>query len=84
MLPLAWRLSTACSSFCFIGCWSLLSLPFIIVTLGLFLVVINAILLWITDKLIEGFEIDSFLHTIIASLVISFFDIVFRWVLPGS
>jgi len=61
-----------------------LSLPFIIVTLGLFLVVINAILLWITDKLIEGFEIDGFLHTIIASLVISLFDIVFRWVLPGN
>ena len=60
-----------------------LSLPFIIITLGLFLIVINAILLWVTDKLLEGFEIDSFLHTIFASLVISLFDMAFRWVLPG-
>jgi putative membrane protein len=60
-----------------------LSLPFIIVTLGLFLIVINALLLWVTDKLIDGFEIDSFLHTIFASLVISLFDMIFRWVLPG-
>ena len=38
----------------------LLSLPFIILTLGLFYLVINAFLLWITDKLIDGFEIKGF------------------------
>jgi len=59
------------------------SLPLIIVTLGLFYFVINAFLLWITDKLIEGFEIRGFGHTIIASLLISLFDVVLRWFLPG-
>jgi putative membrane protein len=62
----------------------ILSLPFIIVTLGLFLVVINAFLLWITDKLIAGFKIDGCLTTIIASVLISLFDLLLRWVLPGT
>jgi len=59
------------------------SLPFILLTLGLFLVVINAFLLWVTDILIEDFEIDGCLTTIIASVVISLFDVVFRWILIG-
>jgi putative membrane protein len=61
----------------------IISLPFIIITLGLFLIVINAVLLWVTDKLIEDFEIDGCLTTIIASVVISLLDVVLRWVLPG-
>ena len=35
------------------------SLPFILLTLDLFLVVINDFLLWVTDMLIEDFEIDG-------------------------
>jgi putative membrane protein len=60
----------------------LVSLPFIIITLGLFLIVINAFLLWLTDKLVDGFEIDSIFSTIVASVLISVLDIVLRWVLP--
>jgi putative membrane protein len=60
----------------------LVSLPFIIITLGLFLIVINAFLLWLTDKLIDGFEIDSVGSTLMASVLISVLDIVLRWVLP--
>lgn len=37
----------------------LLSLPAIILTFGLFLFVVNAVLLWITDELIEGVEFRS-------------------------
>ena len=60
-----------------------LSLPFLVLTLGLFLIVINAFLLWITDKLIDGFEIKSFGYTILASVLISLFDLLLRWVIPG-
>jgi putative membrane protein len=69
--------------FCFYWLLVFLSLPFIIATLGLFLIVINAFLLWITDKFIEDFEIDGCFTTIMASLIISLFDLVFRWILPG-
>jgi len=36
-----------------------LTIPFIIVTFGLFLFVLNAFLLWLTDKLLDSFEIKS-------------------------
>ena len=61
----------------------LVSLPFIVITLGLFLIVINAFLLWLTDKLIRGFEIKGLFNTLVASVLITILDIVLRWVLPG-
>tara|TARA_A100001037_G_C14674141_1_gene424423 strand:- start:12 stop:347 length:336 start_codon:yes stop_codon:yes gene_type:complete len=57
-----------------------LSLPFVILTLGLFTFVINAGLLWITDQLIEDFEIDSIKTTLIAAVVITVSDAALDWV----
>src|SRR5882724_8621139 len=37
-----------------------LSLPLVIVTLGLFTLVINAILLYLVGQIIQGFHVDSF------------------------
>ena len=66
----------------FLAGWLLvaLTLPLVIVTFGLFKLVINAGLLWITDKLIEDFEIKNFLTTFIAALCITVIDAVIRWV----
>ena len=61
----------------------LLALPFLIVTLGLFYFVINAFLLWLTDQLIDGFEIKGFFNTLIASVLISLIDSGLHWVIPG-
>ena len=61
----------------------LLALPFIILTLGLFLLVLNAVLLWLTDKLIDGFKIDGLLNTLLASVLISLIDVVLCWLIPG-
>ncbi|MCA1795768.1 MAG: phage holin family protein [Desulfobacteraceae bacterium] len=58
----------------------LLTLPFMIITFGLFKLVINAILLWATDKLIEDFKIKDFFTTFIAALCITLFDSLIRWV----
>lgn len=49
----------------------LLTLPATIVTLGLFLFVINAILILIASKLIDGFHVETFGTAILASLVIT-------------
>ena len=49
----------------------LLTLPVTIVTLGLFYFVINAVLLIIASKVIDGFRIDSFGTAILASIVIA-------------
>ena len=52
-----------------------LSIPFIIITLGLALLVINALLLllteWVTDRVGVHFEINGFGWAVIASIVIS-------------
>ena len=47
------------------------SIPFIIVTLGLFLLVINALLLMLAAAIVDGFTVDSFLWAALGSLVIS-------------
>jgi putative membrane protein len=53
----------------------LLSLPFIIVTLGLALLVINALLLLLTEQITDAFDvvfhIDGFWWAVVASVVIS-------------
>jgi putative membrane protein len=53
----------------------LLSLPFIIVTIGLFLLVINALMLlltaWIADTVGIGFEVDGFWTAVGGSIVIT-------------
>jgi putative membrane protein len=38
----------------------LLSIPFLIITLGLFLLVINIVVLWLTSALVTGFDISGF------------------------
>lgn len=52
-----------------------LSLPFIIITLGLALLVINALLLlltdWVAGKLDVAFFVDGFLWAVLGSVVIS-------------
>jgi putative membrane protein len=52
-----------------------LTLPFTIVTFGLFLVVINALIIMLADKMVPGFSVDGFwwalLFSIILSLVVS-------------
>ena len=53
----------------------LLSLPFIILTLGLLLIGINALMLWLTSEIAEaldlGFRVDGFWTAILGAIVIS-------------
>ena len=58
----------------------LLSLPFIIITFGLFKFVINAFLLLITDKMLDDFEIDGIGTTLLAAFLITIMDSILRWI----
>lgn len=49
----------------------LLTLPVTVVTLGLFLLVINAVIVLIADKLIDGFTVQSFWWALGFSLLLS-------------
>lgn len=55
-----------------------LSLPFILITFGLFKFVINAFLLWITDKMIDDFKIDGFGWTLLAAFLIAMVDTLLK------
>lgn len=47
------------------------SIPFIIVTLGLFLLIVNALMLMLAAALVDGFSVSSFGWAVLGSLVIS-------------
>jgi len=49
----------------------LLALPLSILTLGLFILVVNGFVLWILDWLMNGLEIKSFFWAIVAALIVS-------------
>jgi putative membrane protein len=51
-----------------------LTLPVTVLTLGLFLFAINAIVILLADKLIDGIRIDSFWWAVVFSIVLSIFD----------
>ncbi len=54
----------------------LIGLPFVILTLGVFLIIINTFLLWLTDKFLDDFEIEDLGTTFIAALLITIADTV--------
>ncbi|GAB2601077.1 UNVERIFIED_CONTAM: phage holin family protein [Kocuria sp. CPCC 205316] len=66
---------------------SILSLPITCLTLGLFAIVVNAAMLWLTSWLSSftplRLEIDSFLWTaVLATLIIGVVSLVMGWIVP--
>ncbi|BAZ20615.1 hypothetical protein NIES4073_14910 [Kalymmatonema gypsitolerans NIES-4073] len=49
----------------------ILTLPLTIVTLGLFLFVVNALMLWLVGFLVPGFIVAGFLPALLASVVLT-------------
>jgi len=49
----------------------LLTLPVTVLTLGLFLFVINALMFWAASGLLSGFHVDNFVSALIGSLIYS-------------
>jgi len=56
-----------------------LTLPITLVTLGLFIFVLNAFCLWLTSRLVPGFEVHGFGAAFLGALVIS----AVSWVLTA-
>ena len=52
----------------------ILTLPVTIVTLGLFLLVINALIILLADNLIDGFYVTGFWIALLFSLILSVFE----------
>jgi putative membrane protein len=56
----------------------LVTFPFAILTLGLFWLVINALMLMLASYLLPGFQVDGFISAFIGSIVLSLVNMVMR------
>jgi putative membrane protein len=48
-----------------------LTIPFTVFTFGLFLLVINAVIILLAAKIVDGFEVDGFWYALLFSFVLS-------------
>lgn len=62
----------------------LLSLPFIIVTMGFFILIINALLILFVSKVIPGFHVAGFWTALFAGIVIGFISWILSSFFRGS
>lgn len=58
----------------------LLTLPITLVTLGLFIFVINGTLFWLVGSVLRGFVVDSFWHGVLGAVLYS----IFTWALSAA
>jgi putative membrane protein len=61
----------------------LLTLPVTLLTLGLFLFVINALMFWFAGDILSGFRVDGFFAALFGSIVYSLASWLFSWLLQG-
>jgi len=62
----------------------LLTLPVTLLTLGLFLVVINAIIILLADELIAGFQVSTFWWAVLFSVLLSILQSIFHSLLKDD
>lgn len=60
----------------------IITIPFTILTLGLFLLVINAIIVKLADYFIDGFSVHGWVTAILFSLIVSFVSFLIDKLLP--
>lgn len=61
-----------------------LTLPVTILTLGLFIFVINAALFWLVAEVLNGFAVRGFMAALIGSIMYSVITIITSWLLDGK
>lgn len=49
----------------------ILTLPITMLTMGLFMLVLNGLMFWVTSRLVDGFHIDGFWWAVLAAIVYS-------------
>jgi putative membrane protein len=59
-----------------------LSIPFIIVTLGLFYFLLNVLMLYVTDWIVPDFEIETFWWGCLGAIIVSVVNMIMLRLLP--
>jgi putative membrane protein len=60
----------------------LITLPLTILTLGIFWLVINALMLWLATWFVSGFRISGFGAAFVGAIVLMLVNMLFRWLVP--
>jgi len=58
------------------------TLPITVLTLGLFLLVINGLMLWLVSAIVKGFQVNGFWGAVFGSILISIVSWILSRVLP--
>jgi putative membrane protein len=58
-----------------------LAFPITLLTFGLFSIVLNAIVLYITAALVDGFHVRGFVNAVIASILLGILNSIILWLL---
>jgi putative membrane protein len=82
-----WTLLIAAAVFTVVNAWikpivAFLSIPFIVVTLGLFYFLINVLMLYVTDWVVPDFEIRTFWWGVLAAIIVSIVNGLLHRLLP--
>lgn len=56
-----------------------LTLPLTVITLGLFILVINALMIMIVDSMLDGFKVKSFGWALLFGIVLSLVNSILFW-----
>jgi len=59
----------------------IVTIPLVILTLGLFLIVVNALMLRLTAALVPGFRVQGFGPAFFGSILLTIVDWLLRWLL---
>ena len=59
----------------------LLTIPFVILSLGIIFFVVNAVILWLTDRLVEDFNIEGTATLLMAAVLLTIVNWIIRVVL---
>jgi putative membrane protein len=84
-----WTLFIAAAVFTLVNAWvkpilAILSIPFIVVTLGLFYFLINVLMLYLTDWIVPDFEIRTFWWGVLAAIIVSIVNGLLNMVMPDD
>ncbi len=84
-----WTLFIAAAVFTLVNAWvkpvlAVLSIPFIVVTLGLFYFLINVLMLYLTDWIVPDFEIRTFWWGVLAAIIVSIVNGLLNLAMPDA
>lgn len=84
-----WTVAGAVLVFAFVNTFikpvvTILSLPAIIFSLGIFYLIVNGLMLWLTSALVPGFEISGLWNAVAMGLIVTLVNWILHWLVEDD